>query len=373
MALRALKPVRPAEAGDRDAINSLLQAAGFPKRSRRGFDWLLRDNPGQGEVPGGWVAEDNNDTVCAFLGNFVQRAWLNGRPCLTSSAHSFVTARGQPSRALRLLRHFVNQDGAVLLNGLNASPDSAWIYEVLGYPSYPDTGNLRLSWVTDAAAVTRLAHRLRSRLPVLDALAPYIPEPRRRWPAVGDAIAASGEDTGQIVVPIGNARLAAFDAELRSGPRLFTERSPEALHWRVSDPDARVPPVLVAHPAEGPIRGLALFQFNKPSRIEPPCLDVIDLVTLDPKDRAAVQALLQTGLHLAKEGGAARLRLNLVTPALLALIGPLNDSAEKEVGETPHAFYRFNVDMPEPLTRYWQPLPYDADHGLVLRPMPVRA
>jgi hypothetical protein len=365
LASRSVRRIRPAEARDYDGINSLLQAAGLPKRSRRGFDWLLRDNPGQSGVPAGWVAEDGEGHIAAFLGNFVQRAWLNGRSCLTASAHSFVTARGQPGRALTLLRHFVNQDDAALLNGLNAGADSAWIYDILGYPPYPDTGSLRLSWATGPTAQA-------GNFPRLSTLTRLLPEPRYRWPAVGDAIAASGQDVSQIVVPLGNARLADFDSALRQGARLFAERSPETLYWRLTHPDAGVAPILISYPADGQIEGLALLQFNKPSRGEPPCLDIIDLVTLDPKHRSAVQALLQAGLSIAREGGAARMRLNLVTQPLLAMIGPMIDSADKHVGSSPHAYYRFNIDMPEPLARYWQPLPYDADHGLGLRAMPVR-
>lgn len=363
MPFRTSSTLRPAETRDHRGISALLKSAGLPVRSQRGLGWLFRDNPGQTGAPPGWVVEDKQGELSAFVGNFVQRAWLNGRSCLTASAHSFVSAKGEPDRSLRLLREFVNQDGAALLNGLNTPAESAWIYDVLGYPSYPDTGNLKLSWTVEGSA--RPAEWLQK-------LTPFLPEPTRRWPAVGDAIAASGQGTSQIVVPLGNARLAEFDEALRSGARLFAERSPEALHWRVTDPDAGMPPVLIAFPAQGPIRGLALFQFNKPSRASAAQLDIIDLITLNPKDREAVQALLQTGLHIAREGGAARMRLGLVTPPLMGLIGPMLDSAQKDLGAAAHAFYRFNVEMPEPLARYWQPLPFDADHGLTLRAMPVR-
>lgn len=363
MPFRTSSTLRPAGTGDHRGISALLKSAGLPLRSQRGIGWLFRDNPGQSDVPPGWVVEDRDGEITAFVGNFVQRAWLNGRACLTASAHSFASAEGEPDQTLRLLREFVNQEGAALLNGLNTPAESAWIYDVLGYPSYPDTGNLKLSWpVSGASAPAAWLKRL----------APFLPERAMRLPAVGDAIAASGQDVSQIVVPLGNARLAAFDEALRGGARLFAERSPEVLHWRVTDPDAGVPPVLMAYPANGAIRGLALFQFNKPSRAGGPQLDIIDLVTLDPKDREAVQALLQTGLHLAREGGAARMRLGLVTPPLMGLIGPMLDSAQKDVGAAAHAYYRFNVDMPEPLARYWQPLPFDADHGVTLRAMPVR-
>lgn len=364
MPFRTSSTLRPAETRDHRGINALLKSAGLPLRSRRGLDWLFRDNPGQSGVPAGWVVEDKQSGLTAYAGNFVQRAWLNGRSCLTASAHSFVSAKGEPDQTLRLLKEFVNQEGAALLNGLNTPADIAWIFDVLGYPSYPDTGNLKLSWAVERAGVQPAWVRK---------ITPFLPEPAQRWPAVGDAIAASGQDVSQIVVPLGNARLAAFDEALRAGARLFAERSPEALHWRVTDPDAGVPPVLIAFPAEGAIRGLALFQFSKPSRASAAQLDIIDLVTLDPKDRDAVQALLQTGLSLAREGGAARMQLGLVTPPLMGLIGPMLDRAEKDVGAAAHAFYRFNLEMAEPLTRYWQPLPFDADHGLTLRAMPVRA
>lgn len=358
MGRRSLKPVRPVETRDLDGINTLLATAGRLKRTRRGFDWLLRDNPGQNGAPAGWVVEDREGRIAAFIGNFVQRAWLSGRSCLTASSHSFIAAQGQPARALRLVRPFVNQDDAALLNGLMFDPVSARIFETLGYPSLPETGNLRIAWPIGSSTIS---DPLRSA--ARQVLAALLPEMRPPVPAVGDAIAASGEDLEQIVAPYASQRLADFDAELRSGPRLFAERSPEALQWRLSDPDAIIPPILLAYPTSGAVRGIALFRFRRPGRRSPLCLDVVDLVTLDPRDRAAATALLRGGLKIAEEGGALQMRLDLVTAPLLTLIGPLLDGAGKTASDSSHAFYRFNIDLPEPVTKHWQPLPFDVHPG----------
>jgi hypothetical protein len=364
--------LRPASLKDLPQINRLLQLVWFAPRSAEGFDWLCRRNPGQSGLPAGWVLEKADGHVGAFLGNFVQHAWHRGEAHLIASGHSFVAAPGQGGRALGLLRTFMRQPEPAILTGLNANAVSGRLYQAMRLSSYPDTGALKLSWVTNPlvaafGALSWRAHGLAGQRFIR-----RVPDQPRPQPQVDSILENLNGNIRRIAAPMRDPHLSDFDAALRNGSRLFTERSPVALHWRLSDPDATVPPVLLAYPSTGAIRGLGLFQFNEPSEAEPPYLDVIDLVTPDAEDSEAAQGLVQAGLELAKRTGMARLRLSMVTPALIRLLGPFGERARKTSGETPHAFYKAKAGLPGPIDTLWQPVPYDGDKGPSLRAMPVR-
>lgn len=368
----ATPEIRPVEPRDLAQINTLLDRVWFPRKSAAGFDWLLRQNPGQSGLPAGWVVQNGFGHVSAFLGNFVQKAWRAGNLDLIASGHSFVAAPDQGGRALSLLRTFLRQDAPILLSGMNANPISARIYTTMKLAVYPETGSLKLSWITNPALVALGALSWRAHELAGGQQMRRIPDIPRPAPDIDAILSRHAAAVQRITSPATHTGLAAFDAQLRAGPRLFTERSPEALAWRLADPDQVVPPIILAFPQSGPIRGLALFQYNKPSEAEPPYLDIIDLVTLNPEDGAAAQALVRAGLALARHGGAARLRLAMVTQPLLKQLGPLADSARQSKSEAPHAFYKANPNMPAPVSETWQPLPYDGDNGPSLRPLPIR-
>lgn len=362
--------IRPVSPEDLPQINALLDRVWFPRRSADGFDWLISRNPGQSGLPAGWVTEDQSG-VQAFLGNFVQKAWRQGAPHLIASGHSFVAAPGRGGLAFGLIRRFLRQTEPVILSGMNSNPVSAELYGAMRLSTYPQTPALRLSWITNPAAAAAGALSWRFHGLTGERYARRFGDIARPSPPIRRLLEAQGGNFRWVETPQEDDALETFDRALRAGDRLFTERSSEALAWRLSDPDAAVPPVLLATPAEGQVRGLALFQFNKPSEAEPPYLDVMDLVTLDPEDTAAVEVLMRAGLALAKGGGAARLRLQLVTPATLRLLGRLAKTAVRSIGTAPHAFFKANAGAPFPIDSAWQPLPYDGDNGPSLRSMPI--
>jgi hypothetical protein len=364
--------VRPVAPADLPEINRLLDRVWFARRTEAGFDWLCNRNPGQSGQPAGWVAEDSAGKVRAFVGNFVQRGWLRGDAHLIASGYNFVSDHEHGGRALGLLRTCIKQDAAALVHTLTANPLSSRLYSAIRLTPYPETGTLKLDWMTQPVVAAIGALSWRAHGLAGQKLIRRLPDIARPAPDVDAILTAHGGEVVRIIRPETDARLATFDQALRQGPRLYAERSPEALHWRLSDPDDPVPPVLIAYPATGAIRGTALFQFNKPSEAEPPYLDAVDLVTLDPGDAGAVQALMQAGLALARGAGAARLRLSMVTPVLLGLLGPLADRARKTVSHKPHAFFKPSAALADLNALSWQPLPYDGESGPSLRPWRVR-
>jgi hypothetical protein len=364
--------VRPMVPEDFPAIDRLMERVWFARRSAEGFDWLCHRNPGQAGCVTGWVAEDRDGFVRAFLGNFVQRGWQRGQENLIASGYNFVSDADQGGRAVNVLRACLKQESIALVHTLTANPFSGRLHTAMRLTPYPETGTLKLDWMTRplvavAGALSWRAHGLLKQKYIR-----RFPDIPRRAPDVNAWLAEAGGDVVRIEHPERDVRLAAFDAELRKGERLFAERSPAALQWRLNDPDDPVPPVLAAYPSTGAIRGLAMFQFNKPSEGEPPYLDVIDLVSLDPEDSTAIQALIKTGMMLAARSGAARLRLAMVPPGLLKLLGPFADRGRKTVSQYSHAFYKPKATTFDCTLETWQPLPFDGDNGPCLRAWRVR-
>src|SRR5690606_33531368 len=69
----------------------------------------------------------------------------------------------------------------------------------------------------------------------------------------------------------GPARRGAADG----GPQ------PDIMRWRLSDPDLTVPPLSLAYRDGGRLTGFAVAMLNKQTPLEPPILEIIDLVALD--------------------------------------------------------------------------------------------
>ena len=159
-----------------------------------------------------------------------------------------------------------------------------------------------------------------------------------------------------------------FWQALRGEGRLIADRSPAIMRWRLSDPDLTVPPLALAYREKGRITGFALAMLNKQTPLEPPILEVIDLVALQT-DPEAVQSLLEGLRILAPTLGAAKVRLQATSPELLQALGPLIDKAHRE-GGWGHCHIAFDEGMQD---AGWRPTPYDGDYSFCLRPLPARA
>jgi hypothetical protein len=146
--------------------------------------------------------------------------------------------------------------------------------------------------------------------------------------------------------------------------RLLADRSPGILRHRLGNPDRTSPPVLLAAVEGERIVGHAWAELAKPSVIDPPVLEIIDLMALE--DAAdAIDRLMSALVGAARRLDAAKLRLHLVSPRLLDQLGPWADRARRE-GGWGHAHARFEPDAPDP--DLWQPTPFDGDYAFCLRP-----
>lgn len=355
---------------DRDyrAINGLHRSVGWPQRSEAGWRWL-RDNPAQRETtaPAGWLLETADGDACGFVGNFVQRFHHESRVVHGATAFSIIVQPRAKGNSRQLLTAFTSQPGLFALYTFNANPLSSPLYERYGMQAWPNqTHALKLSWRLDtlACAGGRLWREIDRRAPrLIDPANERLLNPRLGSPAplrLPPAVAVLSDLADQ-------SRYGDFWEALKAEGQLIADRSPATLRWRLSDPDMTLRPLLLAYNRGRSIRGYAMAVMSKGNPIEPPMLEILDIVALaDEQD--AIPALMQALLENARNLGAAKLRIQTVNPELLLRLGAYADSARHE-GGWGHCHARFAPDAPG--VGSWSPTPFDGDYGISLRPVPV--
>ena len=239
---------------------------------------------------------------------------------------------------------------------------------------WPDaTHGLKLSWITDPLACAQgvALRALVARMPSLSSvLGERLMNPRLTRATGGPMPVFALPSSVAVLKDLADrSRYADFWTALRSEGRLLADRSPEMMRWRLSDPDLTTRPILLAYNRGHAITGYALAMLGKGNSIEPPFLDIVDLVSVwDEPD--AIPALVSALIDMAPSLGAAKVRLQTVSPRVLEQLGPLAQNARHE-GGWGHCHVRFSQDAPDPAL--WSPTPFDGDYGICLRPVPTTA
>lgn len=369
MAVRRFHPA------DVDGVNQLHRGVWWPERSIEGWRWL-DDNPARRalDAPSGWVIERTNGEPAAFLGNFIQRFWRDGRLLYGATGFSVIVPPDQKGRSRELLGVFVRQPGCFARYTLNANARSSPLYKRFGMVPWPaSTHALKLSWVINPAACL-YSRSLRALVAREPRAARWLGEqlmPRRR-----SAVDATGLPDGvcELTDLSDTSAYAGFWTALRRQGRLMADRSPAMLRWRLSDPDLTVRPLHLVRRVDGEITGHALALLGKGNPVEPPMLEIIDLEALD-RDRAAIPALVAALLKLAPAMGAAKVRLQVVSDSTLHDLGALARSARREGGWGHcHAAFTPELDRADaPGADDWRPTPFDGDYSFCTRPLPAQA
>jgi hypothetical protein len=360
--------IRPLCESDFAAVQALHRHVGWPQRSLAGWRWL-HDDPARRDTdaPAGWIVEGPDGRPAACVGNLVQRFRMGDRRLHGATGFSIIVTAPVRGASREILRAFVQQPEMFALYTFNANPASQPLYARYGMRPWPGaTHALKLSWVIDPLplAVSRLyraAYRLApdrvsgwgERLMNRRLGAP----PRLDLPE-GVAVLTDLRD---------RSRYGAFWEALAGEGRILADRAPATLRWRLADPDLTVPPLVLAFSRGADITGYAMAMMAKSNILEAPVLEIIDLeVVADEPD--AVPALMQGLSTAARAMGAAKLRLQTVSPRLLDRLGDLGRRARRE-GGWGHCHVKFAPDGPDPAL--WSPSPYDGDYGLCLRPLPL--
>jgi hypothetical protein len=362
--------VRPVEDRDHTAVNVLHRGVGWPHRSEAGWRWLT-DNPARRETtaPAGWMLETADGEACGFLGNFVQRFHHAGRILHGATGFSIIVQPSARGNSRQLLTAFVSQTDLFALYTFNANPLSSRLYKRHGMQAWPlQTQDLKLSWRLDALACAggRLWREIDRRAPKLvDPASERLLNPRLETPAplrLPQAVSVLTDLTDQ-------SRYGDFWEALKAEGQMIADRSPATLRWRLSDPDLTLRTLLLAYNCGRSIRGYAMAVMSKGNPIEPPMLEMLDIMALaDEPD--AIPALMQALLDNARSLGAAKLRIQTVNPELLLRLGRYAETARRE-GGWGHCHVRFAPNARGVAT--WSPTPFDGDYGICLRPVPLAA
>lgn len=362
--------VRPIVGSDHETMNRLHRDVGWPERSPAGWRWL-EANPARQDIaaPAGWVVVDDQDEAVAMLGNFVQRFRHGPRSLYGATGFSIIVPPSRKGASRPLIRTFLKQPGLFARYTFNANARSAPLYGLFGLKPWPtETHGLKLSWVTDrlACAQGRVLRTLLGRTSAQTAarLGEQLMNGR-----VFRQTALSLPPQVTVLRDLSDSSpYAEFWRTLSSEGRLLADRSPEILRWRMADPDLTLKPLLLACVREGRIVATAMAQMTKTNLIEPPCLDIIDLVALETA-QDAIEVLTQALIDNARAMGAAKVRLQMVTPQMLTALGELAMTARREGGWGHcHAI----IDDPA-LASAWAPTPFDGDYGICSRNPPAPA
>ncbi|KAK0332185.1 hypothetical protein LTR94_025921 [Friedmanniomyces endolithicus] len=360
-------PVRPIRRSDYEALNQLHRQVGWPERSHAGWRWL-EDNPARLDIDAalGWVVVDQNDQPCAMLGNLIHRFHQNDREWHGATGFSIIVPPERSGASRSLIKAHLAQTGLFARYTLNANPKAAPLYRLFGLKPFPDqTSSLKLSWIVDP--LTCLKGRL-LRLALGRCSAKFaarfgerLVNPRllrsARLLLAGDVVAL--RDLGN------DPAYREFWLALKRQGRFVADRSPEIMSWRLSDPDQTTAPITLGLRRNGKLVGALIAQLNKTSSIEPPCIDIIDVVALDSA-WDGVEVLTKAIIDNARNLGAAKVRLQVVTPELLDRLGSLPAKARREGGWGHcHA-----VIDDHALMETWAPSPFEGDYAICARPIP---
>lgn len=360
--------IRTVAPSDLAAVNSLHRSVGWPQRSVAGWHWLM-DNPARLEsgAPAGWLLESGRGEPCGFMGNFVQRFHSGDRVLHGATGFSIIVRPGARGQSRTLLNAFTAQTGMFAVYVLNANPSSSPIFRRHAMTAWPPTTHdLKLAWSVDLGA--RIGGRLWREV---DRRAPHLIHPagerlmNRRLSSKTRLILPEGVET--LPAPWASPDYGNFWTTLKNEGRLLADRSPAILHWRLTDPDLTLRPLVLAFRRGGTVTGYAMAMLAKNNPIEVPVLEIVDLVAVrDEPDAIAV--LTRTLLANTRALGGAKLRIQTVNEDLLRRLGPLAFSARQE-GGWGHGHARFAPGSPA--VHSWAPTPFDGDHSLCLRPVPV--
>lgn len=362
--------LREIEPRDYPGVQALHHSVGWPARSLAGWRWL-HDNPARLDIgaPAGWVVDGPDGEPAAHVGNLIQRFRLDDRRLHGATGFNIIVTAAAKGSSRAMLKTFTRQPNVFARYTFNANSKSQPLYVRHGMQAWPEqTHALKLSWILDPLplAVSRLWRKLYDLAPrAIAGMGEQLMNDRlgrmaRLSPPPGVHLLTDFGDTSPY---------AAFWQALVAEGRLLADRSPEVQRWRAQDPDLTQPPLILSFERDGAVVAYAMAMMAKSNILEPAVLEIVDLEALaDHAD--AVPVLMTTLKDAARAMGAAKLRLQTVTPQAMLRLGDFARTARRE-GGWGHCHVSFSPDAPDPAL--WTPTPYDGDYAICLRPVPLDA
>lgn len=362
--------IRPITESDYPGVQALHRTVGWPQRSLAGWR-RLHDNPIRRviDAPAGWVADGPDGEIAAHAGNLIQRFHMGDRTFYGATGFSIIVSPAARGVSRKIIQTFTQQKGIFAAYTLNANGRSQPLYARQGLRPWPETTHAtKLSW--PVAPLSLAMGR------ALKGLHRLLPDQVSRLPEqlMNDRLGCipSFEPPKKVSVLTDfrdESRWTDFWRALNTSDRMLSDRSAEALRWRLADPDLTQPPLVLGYTHGDVIFGYAMAMMAKGNIIEPPVLEIIDLEALDGH-ADAIPTLMQGLMKAARAMGAAKVRLQTVAPRTLERLGNFARTSRRE-GGWGHCHVHFADDAPDPAL--WSPTPYDGDYAICLRPVPLTA
>lgn len=360
-----IRPFRHDDPDEVALVAGLHSSVGWPVRTFAGWRWLAAA-PARREAPVGWVTVDDRDRPVGVLGNLRLDLTAPGRKLTGATGFSVVTAQHGRGSGSKLVRTFMGQPDVFATWTFNANPAGAPLYDRLGLAPWPvQTHALKLSWVVDPIACAmgralRLAARDRR---MSDLLGERLVSRRLDAPLDESAL---GDGIEPIVDVTPGSAWDAYRLRLEREPRLRPDRSPRVMAWRDADPQAPRPGLMLGAFEGVDLVAHARARLAKGNALEVTALEIMDLDWIEAR-HAAVPVLMAALFDQARAWGAAKLRLQVVSPRVLAALGTWGDRARRE-GGWGHCKLAWVGDAP---ALPWDPTPFDGDYEVCLRPAPA--
>ena len=304
-----IRTVRPDDVG---AIANLVKDAGFPNRSEAGWHWAIFENPEQGDLPPGLVAE-RNGRLASFIGLQARRFMADRETLTVISGHTFMSGPDGRGAGFALARRALQSHGGAAIYTLNNNAVAGDFHKRIGLEAWLGRdGRSSLEWpihsmtLLDGRALTRAARSepaydwLSKReifRHVPGTLSPYLP---------GDGEVMSIDPSR----PADARLIEDFGAATTYGRGAMPVRSAETYAYQMSDPDARGRIALLALGGVLGLDGLMQVAITKPNAFQPAELQIIDLVMRPGVDPAiGVPKLVRAAHEIARKARLSRLIL----------------------------------------------------------------
>ena len=362
--------LRAIETKDYPGVQALHRSVGWPARSLAGWRWL-HANPARLDIgaPAGWIVDGPDGEPAAHVGNLIQRFRLGERRLHGATGFNIIVSPSVRGVSRRMLKTFTTQPDVFARYTFNANSRSQPLYVRHGMQAWPEqTHALKLSWIVAPLPLiaSRLWRKLYDLAPgAVSGLGEQLMNDR-----LGRMARLAPPPGVHLLTDFGDASpYAAFWQALVGEGRLLADRSPEIQRWRLQDPDLTQPPLILSFERDGAVVAYAMAMMAKSNILEPAVLEILDIEAL-AAHADAVPVLMTALKDAARAMGAAKLRLQTVTPQAVERLGSFAHTARRE-GGWGHCHVSFSPDAPD--TTLWSPTPYDGDYAICLRPVPLEA
>ena len=364
--------IRTIQPDDLPQVMDLVAKVDFPHRSKAGWHWALFENPQQGDIPAGFVAERSGEVV-SMVGLQARDFSCDGAVIKAATGHTFISSPKGRGSGAQLARRAIGYPGLASVYSLNNNAGSADLYKKLGMSAWlNEAGRGRVDW--PVRPLTMAAGLCFSRLARADRF--YDALSSREWfngrTASLSQIAAAllpDEDRLDPDNETNAGLIDSFNASICRARSVAPFRSAAFYAYQMADPDAPGRSALLTARDGNRILGLMQVFLTKPNAFEPAELEITDLeIHPDAPRSRAIGHLVRNARKIARAAGAGRLRLLLSGRFSREDLSQTGYHLKRRYSYDPaHASFG---DGMEHFSEAWTPTGFEGDFHFALRVAP---